>query len=150
MLTLKLQSYGHLMRRVDSLEKTLMLGGIGGRRRRGHRWWDDWMASLTRWTWVWVNSGSCWWTGRPGILWFMGSQRVGHDWATELNWSNPEGIYVSLQTLFSWEQNKSTVVVVIQSLSHVQYSCLENSMDRGVWQATVHRVSKSWIFYLHF
>ena len=42
------------------------------------------MASLTRWTWVWVNSGSWWWTGRPGVLWFMGSQRVGHDWATDL------------------------------------------------------------------
>ena len=48
--------------------------------------WDSWMASLTRWTWVWVNSGSWWWTGRPGVLRFMGSQRVGHDWATELNW----------------------------------------------------------------
>ena len=44
--------------------------------------------SLTRWTWVWVNSGSWWWTGRPGVLWFMGSQRVGHDWVTELNWMN--------------------------------------------------------------
>ena len=44
------------------------------------------MASLTRWTRVWVNSGSWWWTGRPGVLRFMGSQRVGHDWATELNW----------------------------------------------------------------
>ena len=82
-LKLKLQSFGHLMRRVDSLEKTLMLGGIGGRRRRG---WDGWMASPTRWTWVWVNSGSWWWTGRHGVLRFMGSQRVGHDWATELNW----------------------------------------------------------------
>ena len=49
------------------------------------RGWDGCMASLTRWTWVWVNSGSWWWTGRPGVLWFMGSQRVGHDWATELN-----------------------------------------------------------------
>jgi len=48
----------------------------------------DWMASLTRWTWVWVNSGSWWWTGRPGVLRFMGSQRVGHDWATELIWTN--------------------------------------------------------------
>ena len=44
------------------------------------------MASPTRWTWVWVNSGSWWWTGRPGVLRFMGLQRVGHDWATELNW----------------------------------------------------------------
>ena len=47
--------------------------------------WDGWMASPTRWTWVWVNSGSWWWTGRPGVLRFMGLQRVGHDWATELN-----------------------------------------------------------------
>ena len=46
--------------------------------------WDGWMASLTRWTWVWVNSGSWWWTGRPGVLQSMGSQRVGHDWVTEL------------------------------------------------------------------
>ena len=44
------------------------------------------MASLTRWTWVWVKSGSWWWTGRPGMLWFVGLRRVGHDWATELNW----------------------------------------------------------------
>ena len=47
--------------------------------------WDGWMASLTWWTWVWVNSGRWWWTGRPGVLQFMGSQIVGHDWATELN-----------------------------------------------------------------
>ena len=57
MLRLKLQYFGHLMQRVDSLEKTLMLGGIGGRRRRGRQR----MRSLTRWTWVWVNSGSWWW-----------------------------------------------------------------------------------------
>ena len=50
------------------------------------RGWDGWMASPTLWTWVWVNSRSWWWTGRPGVLQFMGSQRVGHDWATELNW----------------------------------------------------------------
>ena len=49
--------------------------------------WDGWMASPTQWTWVWVNSRSWWWTGRPGVLQFMGSQRVGHDWATELNWT---------------------------------------------------------------
>ena len=49
--------------------------------------WDGWMASLTQWTWVWVNSRSWWWTGRPGVLQFMGSQRVGHDWTTELNWT---------------------------------------------------------------
>ena len=47
--------------------------------------WDGWMASPTRWTWVWVDSGSWWWTGRPGMLWFTGLQRVRHDWVTELN-----------------------------------------------------------------
>ena len=87
MLKLKLQYFGNLMRRADSLEKTLMLGKIEGRRRRGVRGWDGWIASLAWWTWVWVNSGSWWWTGRPGVLRFMGSQRVGHDWATELNWT---------------------------------------------------------------
>ena len=50
------------------------------------RGWDGWMASLTRWTWVWVNSGSWWWTGRPGVLQSIGSQRIWHNWATELNW----------------------------------------------------------------
>ena len=92
MLKLKLQYFGHLMRRVDSLEKTLMLGGIQGSKRRGDRGWDGWMASPTQWTWVWLNSGSWWWTGRPGVLWFMWSQRVGHDWATELNWINYQRI----------------------------------------------------------
>ena len=54
----------------------------------GHdRGWDGWMASLTQWTWVWVNSGSWWWTGRPGVLQSMGSQRFGPDWMTELTWT---------------------------------------------------------------
>ena len=89
MMKLKRQYFGHLMRRVDSLEKTLILGGIEFRRKRGRqrmKWLDGIMASPTRWTWVWVNSGSWWWTGRPGVLRFMGSHRIGHDWATELNW----------------------------------------------------------------
>ena len=51
------------------------------------RGWDGWMVSLTWWTWVWVSSGSFWWTGRPGVLQSMGSQRVGHDWATEVHWT---------------------------------------------------------------
>ena len=87
MLKLKLQNFGYLMWRVDSLEKTLILGGVEGRRRRGQqrmRWLD---GSPTRGTWVWVNSGSWWWIGRPGVLQFMGPQRVGHDWVTELNWT---------------------------------------------------------------
>ena len=61
--------------------------GLGAGGEGDNRGWDSWMASLTRWMWVWVNSGSWWWTGRPGVLQLMGSQKVGHDWATELNWS---------------------------------------------------------------
>ena len=79
-------AFGHLMQRADSFEKTLMLGKIEGKRRGDDRGWDGWMASSTQRTWVWVDSGSWWWTGRPGVLWLMGSQRVGHDWVTELNW----------------------------------------------------------------
>ena len=86
MVKLKLQYFGHLMGRTDSFEKTLMLGKIEGRRRRERqrmRWLDGIIDSMDMGL---VNSGSWWWTGRPGVLRFMGSQRVGHNWATELNW----------------------------------------------------------------
>ena len=56
-------------------------------RERDDRGWDGWMASPIRWTWVWASSGSWWWTGKPGVLRSTGSQRVGHDWVTELNWA---------------------------------------------------------------
>ena len=88
MLKLKLQYFGYLMRRTDSLEKTLMLGKFEGRRRRGWqrvRWLDGItdsmdmsLSKLQEW----------WWTGKPGMLQSMGSQRVRHSWATELNWSH--------------------------------------------------------------
>ena len=90
MLKLKLQYFGHLMQRVDSLEKTLIAGRDWGQEGKGTT--EDEMAGWHhwQWTWVWVNSGSWWWTGRPGVLRFMGLQRVGHDWATDLNWTEPE------------------------------------------------------------
>ena len=72
--------------------------GLGAGGEGDDRGWDGWMASLTGWTWVWVNSGSWWWTGRPSGLRFMGSQRVRHDWATELNWI-AYGLY-SQQAIF--------------------------------------------------
>ena len=70
--------------------------GLGAGEEGDDRGWDGWMASLTRWTWVWVNSGSWWWTGRPDMLRFMGSQRVGHNWVTELNWTEPQLSYPSI------------------------------------------------------
>ena len=87
MLKLKLQYFGHLMQRADSFQRPW----CWERLRAGEgddRGWDGWMVSLTQWTWVWVNSGSWSWTGRPGVLWFMGSQGVRHNWATELNWTD--------------------------------------------------------------
>ena len=80
MLKLKLQYFGHLMRRTDSLEKTLMLGKIEGGKRRGR---DGWIASLTQWTWVWASSGRWWWTRKPGVLQSMRLKNVRQDWVTE-------------------------------------------------------------------
>ena len=85
MLKLKLQYFGHLMWRVDSLEKLWCWEGLGAKGKGDDRGWDGWVAPPTRRMWVWVNSRSWWWTGRPGVLRFMRSQRVRHYWATELN-----------------------------------------------------------------
>ena len=87
MLKLKLQYFGHLIRRTDSFKRPwcwerLKAGGEGDDRR-----WDCWMVSPTQWTWVWVNSSSWWWTGRPGMLWSMESQRVAR--TERLNWTKP-------------------------------------------------------------
>ena len=91
------EPFGHLMWRTDSFEKTLMLGKIEGGRRRGQQRtrWLDGRRRLIQWTWVWVNSRSWWRTGRPGVLQSMGLQRVGHDWATDLNWTVGDGLQVT-------------------------------------------------------
>ena len=86
MLKLKLQYFGYLMQRTDSLAKTLVLGKSEGRRKGDDRE-NGWMASLTPWTWVWASSGSWWWTWKTGVLQSMGLQRVEHSWVTELNWT---------------------------------------------------------------
>ena len=85
MLKLKLQYFGHI-EELTHWKRLWFWEGLGTGGEGDDRGWDGWMASLTRWMWVWVNSGRWWWTGRPGVLQFMGWQRVGDDWVTGLNW----------------------------------------------------------------
>ena len=75
------------------------------------RGWDGWMASLTQWTWVSVNSESWWWTGRPDVLWFMGSQTVRHDWETEQNWTDTSLIIICSSYM------KNAIVILIGAYS---------------------------------
>ena len=125
MLKLKLQYFGHLMRRSVSFEKTLKLGKIEGR-RRGLQRRDGWMASPTQWTWLWVDSGSWWWTGRPGVLWFMGSQRVGHDWVTELNIYIYIYIYTHTPICFVFQKTLTNKIYL--SFLLVRHTLKEHSM----------------------
>ena len=96
--------FGHLMRRANSFEKTLMLGRIEGRRR----WWwqrmNGWMALSTRWTWVWGSSGRQWRTGKPGMLQSRGLQRIGHDWMTEQLKRCGNNLYIRhfVERYFEW------------------------------------------------
>ena len=124
------------MQRADSFEKTLVLerlraGGEGGDRGR-----DGWMASLTQWTWAWVDSGSWWWTGRPGVLKFM--WRIRHDWATELKWtlhiSN-----ISRMTIYSLVYSSTNLNQSMKGTATHQHSSLENSRN-----CVVHGVAKNW------
>ena len=128
------------------------LGAVGEGDDRG---WDGWMASPTRWTWVWVNSRSWWWTGRPGMLQFMGSQRVRHDWATELNWteyllgtSQVVPVVKSLRINVGETRDAISIPRLGRTSGEgngipLQYFCLGNPMDRGAWRATVHVITKS-------
>ena len=85
MLKLKLQHLATWCEEVTHLKRLWCWERLRVGVEGDDRGWDGWMTSPTQWTWVWVDSGSWWWTGRPGVLWFMGSQRVSHDEATELN-----------------------------------------------------------------
>ena len=87
MLKLKLQYFGHLMQELTHWNRPWCWEGLGAGGEGDDRGWDGWMASLTQWAWVWVGSGRWCWTGRTGVLQLIRFQRVGHDWATELNWT---------------------------------------------------------------
>ena len=86
MLKLKLQYLATWCEELTHLKIPWCWERLGAGGEGDNRGWDGWMASRTCWTWVWVSSGSWWWTGRPGVQRFMGLQRVGHNWVTELNW----------------------------------------------------------------
>ena len=108
--------------------ETLRIGEGGNRR------WDGWMASWTQWTWVWINSRSWWWTGRPGVLQSMGSQRVGHNWATELNWTEvlknlparQEWGFVPWVRKIPWRRKWKFTLVFFPGKSHGHNSLLGN------------------------
>ena len=122
-----------------------MLGKIEGRRRGDDRGKDGWVASLTRWTWVWASSVCWWWTGKPGMLQCMGSQRVRYNWVTEMNWTpcgsavkNPPANTGDMSSIpglgrCSEEENGN----------QLQHSFLINPMDRGSLRAAVHAVARA-------
>ena len=94
-----------------------------------NRGWDGWMASLTRWTWVSVNSGSWWWTGRSGVLWFIGSQRVGHNWATELT------SWCMFDHHLSFSQKSSELHLISiwnDESQHPRPTCLQHSLGHSL------------------
>ena len=126
MLKLKLQYFGHLREELTHLKRPWCWERLRARGEDDDRGWDGWMASPTQWTWVWVNSRSWWWTGWPGVLRFMVSQRVGHDWATELNWILT---FQKVLTVASFFIVVSTVslVCIIPSVSNTFPPCSQNS-----------------------
>ena len=114
------------------------------------RGWDGWMASLTRYTWVWTRSGSWWWTGRPDVLQSMESQRVRHDWVTELNWWHlsptmgfPGGASGKEPAYQCKRYNRHKFDPLEEGTAIHSIFLLENPMGRGVWKATIYRVTKS-------
>jgi len=114
---------------IQSME--LKAGGEGD-----DRGWDGWMASLTWWTWVWVGSGRWWWTGRPGVPQSMGSQRVGHDWATELNWR------IQCEVVYRYSKKKKKILknsLTFEGKLH----CLSCQLNK--WNRIESSLVKRWI-----
>ena len=138
MLKLKLQYFGHLKRRTDSLEKILMLGKIEGRRRG---------RQTLRWCHHWASSRSWWWTGKPGVLQSKGSQRVIHDWVTELNWTERPFPPVSLE-------HSASFSAAAASQADSKCWCCSSVTGKCSWQvpicsqhlSSVQSLSHVWLF----
>ena len=121
------------------------------------RGWDGWMASPTQWTWIWVNSGSWWWTGRPGMLQSMGSQRIGHNWVTELNrseWMDFPGGSDGKESACN-AGDLGSIPGLERSLgkrngNSLRYSCLENFTEEpGGLQSMGKQKSQTWKWLNH-
>ena len=109
MLKLKLQYFGHWCEELTCWKRPWPWERLKAEGEGDDREWDGWMASPTWWTWVWVNSESWWWTGRPGVLRFMGSQRVGQDGATKLSWPEDTFSYFVELSLLIWVYRSSQI-----------------------------------------
>ena len=111
--------------------------GLGAGGEGDDRGWDGWMASPTRWMWVWVNSRSSWWTGRPGVLRFIGSQRVGHTWVTELNWTDTHLKSCHIGIIINSTVPITVLMIKIQSLGQVTQLLTSSDDDwRRQWHPT--------------
>ena len=141
---------GLLTLTADSLEKTLCWEGLRAGGEGDDRGWDGWNASLTQCTWVWADSGSWWRTGRAGMLQFMGSQRVGHDWVTELELTDhcksfPGGSVVKNPPANAGDMGSLPGPRRAPGKgkgSGLQYSCLGNPTDSGAWHTAVHGAAR--------
>ena len=137
MLKLKLQYFGHLMRRTDSLEEMLMLGRLKAGGEEDDKGWDGWMASPTRWTWVWVNSGSWWRTGKPGVLWSVQSESDMIEW---LNWTDFHDLFWKLGYIHAQIINQSILKDI-----NPEYS-LEGLMVKLKLQCSGHLMRRTCLF----
>ena len=129
----KAQYFGHLMWKANTLEKTQCWERLRAGGERDHRGWDGWIASLTRWTWVWTSSGRWWRIGRPNVLQSMGLQRVGHDWAKQQQ--QPQPAYFpavtqhwkyALGTNWNLSRRKWFAVVFLCVVSDIPIQCIIN------------------------
>ena len=125
-------------------------GQVGG--EGDDRGWDCWMASLTQWTWVWVNSGSWWWTGRPGVLRFMGLQRVGHDWVTELNWTEEHSWFSSTGRRWEGESGGEKGWSYFHLVTPVDRSCFKRKLTqvrKQCWEMKGYQILLTSFEYIH-
>ena len=149
-LKLELQYFGHLMQELTHLKRPwcwerLKAGGEGD-----DRGWDGWMASPTQWTWVWVNPGRWWRTGRPCVLQSMGSQRVGYDWATEKQNYPLSGLTGHVILFGDTGQQHGAVKTVTVTCLHRHSWAIFKPIKSKIWKDFLKNMSHLWWSFLYF